>query len=107
MKQTGRSGRVREVYACLASTYLATWALARLAALRCTTPDLIALSIAEAYFAPAALAVTISFATTAASNFLRKVLMAVLVPRFRVVRRAALRAAFIADLVLAMVVGEF
>jgi hypothetical protein len=33
-------------------------------------------------------------------------LMAVLVPRFRVVRRAALRAAFIADLVLAMVVGE-
>ena len=107
MKQTGRSGRGSEVYACLASTYLATWALARLAALRCTTPDLIALSIAEAYFAPAALAVTISFATTAASNFLRKVLMAVLVPRFRVVRRAALRAAFIADLVLAMVVSKF
>ena len=65
MNQTGRSGRGPEVYACLANTYLATWTLARLAALRCTTPDLIALSIAEAYFAPAALAVTRSFATTA------------------------------------------
>ncbi len=32
----------------LASMYFATWALARLAALRCTTPDLMALSIAEA-----------------------------------------------------------
>ena len=32
----------------LANMYFATWALARLAALRCTTPDLIALSIAEA-----------------------------------------------------------
>ncbi len=32
----------------LASMYFATWALARLAALRCTTPDLMALSMAEA-----------------------------------------------------------
>ena len=43
-RENGQTAR----FTYLASMYFATWALARLAALRCTTPDLMALSIAEA-----------------------------------------------------------
>ena len=47
-RDTGVRGAEREIGTYfLAKTCFATWALARLAALRCTTPDLTALSMAE------------------------------------------------------------
>lgn len=67
---------------------------------------MVALSIAEAYSEAAALVDAVSLAVMAASSRFRNVLRRVLVPRLRSVKRTVLRAALIADLVLAMVDRE-
>jgi hypothetical protein len=81
---------------------LAACTLARDAAFLCTTPDLTALSMAETYSAAAVRVAASSLAAMSVSRRLRKVLSRVFTPRFRSVRRTVLRAALIADLVLAM-----
>jgi hypothetical protein len=83
---------------------LAACAFAREAALRWTTPDFTALSMAETYSAAAVFAAASFFAVIKVSSRLRNVLRRVLTPRLRSVRRTVLRAALIADFVLAMAI---
>src|SRR5688500_2895026 len=84
-----------------ANTFAAC-AFARDAAFLCTTPDFTALSMAETYSDAAVLLAASSFAAISASSRFRNVLSRVLTPRLRSVRRTVLRAALIADFVLAM-----
>ena len=86
----------------LAANTFAACALAREAAFLCTTPDFTALSIAETYSAAAFLLAAASFAVISVSSRFRNVFRRVLTPRLRSVRRTDLRAALIADFVLAM-----
>src|SRR5687767_6299351 len=75
---------------------------ARDAAFLWTTPDFTALSMAETYSDAAVLLASASFAAINVSSRLRKVFSRVLTPRLRSVSRTVLRAALIADFVLAM-----
>src|SRR5689334_16855185 len=96
-----RSREATETY--LVAKTFAACDFARAAALRWTTPDLTALSIAELYSEAAALLPSASLAEISASRRLRRVLRRVLTPWLRSWRRADLRAALMADFVLAMV----
>lgn len=104
-RRTGAAGseKIWIALGYFAAKTLAACALARDAAFLCTTPDFTALSIAETYSAAALLLAVASFAAIDVSSRLRNVFKRVLTPRLRSVRRTVLRAALIADLVLAMV----
>jgi hypothetical protein len=91
------------VGAYLAKTIFAECDFAREAAFLCTTPDLTARSIADVYAEAAAFAAAASPAFCAVSSFLWSVFNWVLTPLLRAVRRTVLRAALMADFVLAIV----
>lgn len=72
-----RTSRRRDYFA---ATIFATCDLAREAAFLWTTPDFVALSIAETYSIAVVLLTAASFAAMAASSFLRNVFRRVLTP---------------------------